>query len=100
MRWNLPLIVALAALGGCTQVETVPVLPDEYEISASPPAGMYGGWAALSPSYDAFLKEASARCPTGYKMVNQEVGRGPFETIDFIRWDILGLPPTGDRAQP
>jgi len=100
MRWSLSWILALAALSGCTQIETVTVLPDEYEISASPPAGMYGGWAALSPSYDAFLKEASAHCPTVYKMVNQEVGRGLFETIDFIRWDILCLPPQGDRAQP
>ena len=99
MKWNLPWIVVLVALGGCSQIETVTVLPDEYEISASPPAGMYGGWAALSPSNEAFLKEASAHCPTGYKVVNQEVGRGPFETIDFIRWDILCLPPEGDRAQ-
>lgn len=99
MRY-LSWIVALAALGGCTQIETVTVLPDEYEISASPPAGMYGGWVALSPSNDAFLKEASARCPAGYKMVNQEVGRGPFETIDFIRWDILCQPLQNGSIQP
>jgi hypothetical protein len=61
---------------------------------------MYGGWLALSPSNDAFLKEASARCPTGYKVVNQEVGRGLFETIDFLRWDILCQPGLSDRAQP
>lgn len=100
MRWTLSFVLAVVALGGCTEVETVAVLPDEYEIGASPPAGMYGGWAALSPSYDAFTEEASARCPSGYKMVNQEIGRGPFATIDFIRWDILCLPPQADRAQP
>jgi hypothetical protein len=94
-------ILICLALGGCgSQIETVSVLPDEYEISAAPPAGMYGGWLALSPSNKAFLKEASLRCPTGYKVVNQEVGRGMFETIDFIRWDILCQPGLSDRAQP
>lgn len=100
MRWNLSWMLAAIVLGGCAQVETVPVLPDEYEISASPPAGMYGGWLALSPSNDDLVKEASARCPAGYKVVNQEVGRALFSTTDFIRWDILCQPGLSDRTQP
>jgi hypothetical protein len=94
-------ILACLVLAGCgSQIETVTVLPDEYEIRAAPPAGMYGGWLALSPSNDALLKEASAHCPNGYKVVDQELGRGMFETIDFIRWDILCQPGLPDRDQP
>lgn len=87
-------------LAGCgSQVETVTVLPDEYEIGVSPPAGMYGSWAALSPDKDALAKEASARCPSGYKVVNQEVGQGPF-VMDYVRWDILCQPLQQGGAQP
>lgn len=82
-------MLAFLALAGCgSQVETVTVLPDEYEISASPPGGMYGGWVALSPSGDALAKEASVLCPNGYKTVNEELGKG-FFTTDYVRWDIL-----------
>lgn len=92
MKWTgfsfLPVLLVLAA---CGQIETLNVLPGEYEISAGPPAGMYGGWAALSPEMDAVAKEASARCPNGYTMVNQEIGQGPFVS-DYLRWDVLCRP--------
>jgi hypothetical protein len=98
LKYSLPLICLV--LAGCgSQMETVTVLPDEYEISASPPAGMYGGWIALSPDGDALAKEASARCPSGYKVVNQEVGQGHFAT-DYIRWDILCQPLQQGSAPP
>ena len=61
------------------------VLPDQYVISATPAAGMYGGWVGLVPSRDAMAKEASLRCPNGYKTVNEEDGKGPFAT-DYLRW--------------
>jgi hypothetical protein len=93
MKWRLffglPALLVLAGCGG--QIKTLSVLPGEYEISASPPAGMYGGWAAISPDFDAFTKEASARCPNGYKLVNQETGNGLFVS-DYLRWDILCRP--------
>jgi hypothetical protein len=100
MKRTLGWMLALFPLAGCgSQMETVTVLPDEYEISANPPAGMYGGWAALSPDRDALAKEASARCPSGYKVVNQEVGQGLFVT-DYMRWDILCQPLQQGSAQP
>ena len=100
MKRTLPWMLALFALSGCgSQLETVTVLPDEYEISASPPAGMYGGWIALSPDKDALAKEASAHCPSGYKVVSQETERGIFAT-DYLRWDVLCQPLQQGSAQP
>ena len=96
--YSWPLICL--ALAGCgSQMETVTVLPDEYEISSSPPAGMYGGWEALSPDRDGLVKEASACCPSGYKVVHEEIGRGHF-TEDYVRWDILCQPLQQGSAQP
>jgi hypothetical protein len=87
----LSVCLGLAACGA--PVETVTVLPDqEYEISTRPPAGMYGSWLALAPaSNEALDREASARCPHGYRKANLEQGNGRLWT-DFVRWDILCEP--------
>ena len=87
-RWWL--LVPFALMGCSAPVETLSVLPDEYEIHSTPRGGMYGSWLALAPS-NALAKEALARCPHGYRTTNIEQGNGFFWT-DFVRWDILCEP--------
>ncbi len=63
-RWLL--VVALAALGGCTPVYVNMSGPDQYVVRGTSPYGLYGGLVDLPPSESAMEKQASAFCPDGY----------------------------------